>query len=69
MPSCANNTTAKQADEKSYSDLLEKQFKDNSGVNLDEELSQLIVIQTAYSASAKTVSTLDEMFKQLLNAF
>lgn len=65
----ASNATSKQTDETSYRDLISKQFTDNSGVNLDEELAQLIVIQTAYSASAKTISTIDEMFKQLLNAF
>lgn len=48
---------------------MQKQFTDKTAVNLDEELSQLIVVQTAYSAAAKTVSTLDDMFKQLLNAF
>lgn len=65
----ANNAANKQADEQSYRDLIEKQFKDTSGVNLDEELAQLIVVQTAYAASAKTISSLSEMFDQLLNAF
>lgn len=60
---------ARQKDEVSYRELIERQFKDESGVNLDEELAQLIVIQTAYSASAKTISTLNEMFDTLLNAF
>ena len=60
---------ARQKDETSYRELIERQFKDESGVNLDEELAQLIVIQTAYSASAKTISTLNEMFDTLLNAF
>lgn len=57
------------ADEQSYRTLIERQFKDESGVNLDEELAQLIVIQTAYSAAAKTITTLDEMFRRLLDAF
>lgn len=64
----ASNVGSKLTDETSYRDLIDKQFTDKSGVNLDEELSQLIVIQTAYSASAKTISTIDDMFKQLLNA-
>lgn len=64
----ATNITSKQADETSYRDLISKRFTDASGVNLDEELSQLIVVQTAYSASAKTITTLNDMFKQLLNA-
>ncbi|MGZ9108291.1 MAG: flagellar hook-associated protein FlgK [Micavibrio sp.] len=60
---------ARQKDEQSYRELIERQFKDESGVNLDEELSQLIVIQTAYAASAKTITTLEEMFRRLLDAF
>lgn len=38
-----------------------------SGVNLDEELSNMIVYQNAYSANARTISTLQEMFDSLLN--
>lgn len=60
---------ARLSDEQSYRELIERQFKDKSGVNLDEELAQLIVIQTAYSASAKTITTLEEMFRRLLDAF
>lgn len=64
-----NVAEAAQKDEQNFRDLLERQFLDDSGVNLDEELSQLIVIQTAYAASAKTISAIDDMFKTLLNAF
>jgi flagellar hook-associated protein 1 FlgK len=39
------------------------------GVNVDEELSMLIVVQTAYAAAARAVSAADEMFDELLNAF
>lgn len=60
---------ARQKDETSYRELIERQFADESGVNLDEELAQLIVIQTAYAASAKTISTLNDMFDTLLSAF
>jgi flagellar hook-associated protein 1 FlgK len=40
-----------------------------SGVNLDEELANTLIYQNAYSASAKMVSTTDELFKTLLGAF
>lgn len=60
---------ARMADEQSYRDLLERKFVDESGVNLDEELAQLIVVQTAFAASAKAVTTIQEMFDTLLNAF
>ena len=36
-----------------------------SGVNVDEELSNMIVIQQAYSASARLVSTVQELFNVL----
>ena len=39
-----------------------------SGVNLDEELSRLIVYQQAYTVSARIISVADEMFEALINA-
>jgi flagellar hook-associated protein 1 FlgK len=65
----AISTDARAQDEKSYFDLLERQLSDQSGVNLDEELSNLILVQTAYAASAKAVTAIQEMFDRLLNAF
>lgn len=37
-----------------------------SGVNIDEELAYLIQIQNAYSASARIVSTVNELFDDLM---
>ena len=48
-------------------DLLE-QRNSVQGVNLDEELSQLIVYQQAYNAAARLVSTAQELYDALLNA-
>lgn len=56
------------ADEETYLSTLETQLLDESGVNLDQELSTLIVVQTAYSASARIVSAVDQLFQELLNA-
>ncbi len=39
-----------------------------SGVNLDEEASNLLRFQQAYQASAKVISVADEIFNSLLNA-
>lgn len=64
-----NMVDAALKDEENYMGLIERQFLDSTGVNLDEELSHLILIQTAYAAAAKTVSAIDEMFRDLLNAF
>ena len=60
--------TARRDDEKSFRDLLETEYMDKSTVNIDEELSHLIVVQTAYAAAARMVSAIDEMFGELLNA-
>lgn len=55
-------------DESTLQSLLEKQLVDESGVNLDEELGFLIVVQTAYAASARVISAIDEIFQELLSA-
>jgi len=38
-----------------------------SGVNIDEELANLLKYQTAYSANAKIISTIDRMLQSLLS--
>ncbi|QQG36442.1 MAG: flagellar hook-associated protein FlgK [Micavibrio aeruginosavorus] len=60
---------ARMNDEQSFRDLIQKEFLDQSSVNIDEELSHLIVVQTAYAASARMISAIDELFAELLNAF
>jgi flagellar hook-associated protein 1 FlgK len=39
-----------------------------SGVNLDEELANTVVFQNAYSATARIVTVVDEMFQSLIDA-
>ena len=68
----AEEVTAVEAqakDETSYAQLLQKKITDNTGVNVDEELSNLIVVQTAYAAAARAVTAVDDMFQTLLDAF
>jgi len=36
-----------------------------SGVNIDEELSRMIVLQNAYAASARVIATASDMLKTL----
>lgn len=59
----------RQADEASLQGLLEQQYLDTSAVDIDEELGFLIMVQTAYSASARVVSAIDELFDELINTF
>ncbi|MEZ5815341.1 MAG: flagellar hook-associated protein FlgK [Alphaproteobacteria bacterium] len=61
-------TESRITDETALRDVLQKQLLDESGVNLDEELGQLIVVQTAYNASARVLTAVDELFEELLNA-
>ncbi len=48
--------------------IIQRQFSDESGVNIDEEMSNLIVVQTAYAAAARTITAADEMFQELINS-
>jgi flagellar hook-associated protein 1 FlgK len=47
---------------------LTTRIQNEAGVNLDEEMSDLIIFQRAYTASAQVINTVDEMFDALLNA-
>ena len=49
-----------------YDQLSFRQLSD-SGVNLDEELTNMIIYQNAYSASAQVISTTQELFAVLEN--
>lgn len=64
-----NSIRNSQSDENALREVLQTQLLNESGVNLDEELSNLIVYQTAFSAAARVVRAVDEMFQELLNAF
>lgn len=64
-----NDLKIQQTDETTYRDALHKNLQDQSGVNIDEELSNMIVVQTAYSAAARVISAVEQQFKDLLAAF
>lgn len=38
-----------------------------SGVNMDEELANMIIFQNAYTASARVITVTDQLFEELLN--
>lgn len=61
-------TDSQITDETSFKDLLQRRLLDESGVNIEEELSNLIVMQTAFAAAARVISAIDEEFQELLNA-
>ena len=45
---------------------LQQRFDDTSGVNIDQEMSNLVTLQTAYSANARVLTTIKDMLDQLL---
>ena len=57
--------------EKAQQDNMVQQFREIrssiSAVNMDEELADMIQHQKAYEASARYVSTVDEMMQTLIN--
>lgn len=54
--------------QKLLTDSLEFKQKSESGVNLDEELANLIVYEQAFSAAARVITTINEMFDALERA-
>jgi len=44
---------------------LESQRQEVQGVNVDEEMSNLLMVQKFYQANAKTLSTTKDMLDQL----
>ena len=63
-----NDTNSTLESEKQYSVEIEKRVLDSSAVNTDEEMANLIELQKTYSANAKIINALDELFRDLLNA-
>lgn len=55
-----------EADKIVLSDLIARK-ESVSGVSLDEEATNLLKWQTAFTASSKVITTIDEMFDTLLN--
>lgn len=49
------------------SDLLTQQRQSISGVSLDEEMADLVKYQKAYTASARLITTIDEMLNDIIN--
>jgi flagellar hook-associated protein 1 len=45
---------------------LQQRFSDQSGVNIDTEMSNLIALQNAYGANARVMTTIEQMMTTLL---
>ena len=49
------------------SQMLQNQRDSVSGVSLEEEMSNLITFQQAYSASSKIITTVDQMLQTVIS--
>ena len=46
---------------------LQQKFNDTSGVNVDQEMANLLTLQNSYSANARVLSAVKDMFDTLIN--
>ena len=58
---------AEVEDQTLVSDMLTRQRNAVSGVSLDEEMADLVKYQKAFQASARIISTVDEMISEVIN--
>ncbi|MEH6474246.1 MAG: flagellar hook-associated protein FlgK [Sneathiella sp.] len=56
-----------QADRSALSGVLTNKYLEDAGVNMDEELANLIVYQNSYNAAARVITTARDMYDILLN--
>lgn len=60
------------ADRSEFADQLKFELDEQraavSGVNLDEELAQMLIYQTSFQASARIISTVDNLLETLINS-
>jgi flagellar hook-associated protein 1 FlgK len=45
---------------------LQQRFNESAGVNIDEEMANLLTLQNAYSANARVLSAVNDMFNTLM---
>lgn len=62
----ANNVSTQYSYQQNLVDTLQSQISSISGVNMDEELSALITLQSAYSASARVVTAVQQMYDTVI---
>ncbi len=62
----ANAATNLQQGQDTVLSALQQSFNDQSGVNIDTQMSNLIALQNAYGANARVMTTIQEMMATLL---
>ncbi|WP_150002159.1 flagellar hook-associated protein FlgK [Iodidimonas gelatinilytica] len=64
----ANRASAAADDTRSLEVELDQRKQGVSGVNIDEELANLVIYQNSYNAAARILSSVQELYDTLLNA-
>ena len=62
----SNNVTSNQTTQDDRLTEAQSRISSNSGVNLDEELTNLSSYQQAYSAGARILTVVDQLYQTLL---
>jgi flagellar hook-associated protein 1 FlgK len=64
----ANAASNLQQGQDTVLSALQQRFNDQSGVNIDTEMSNLIALQNAYGANARVMTTIQQMMATLLQS-
>ena len=59
--------TSQLNDQQTVQKMLEKQRESIMGVSVDEEVANLVIYQRAFQASARLLSTMDDLMQDVLN--
>jgi flagellar hook-associated protein 1 len=62
----ANNATGLKQGQDVVLSSLQQRFHDASGVNIDQEMSNLLSLQNTYAANARVMTTVKQMLDQLM---
>jgi flagellar hook-associated protein 1 FlgK len=63
----AASASTDAAAQQTASNSLQDKFNSDTGVNIDTEMSSLIVLQNTYASNARLISTVQELFQVLLS--
>lgn len=66
LSNLSNQVTTNQTTQSDRLQQAQQQLSSNSGVNLDEELTNLTTYQQAYSAAARVLSTVQQLYQTLM---
>ena len=63
----SREATERAATAQTFQSEIESRILGETGVNLDEELSNLILFQRSFSANARVIAAVDELYASILN--